>query len=162
MTESIAALSALAHSKSPRRAEFLETFYARHRDEKLSVNKWLRIQACAPQPGAAARVQKLTRHPAFDASNPNKIYSLLLAFSHANPLGFHAADGAGYKLVGKWVAKLDATNPQVAARLASSFTAWKKYAPALKKQMRAELQAIAKLPKLSPDVAEIAEKSLAK
>ena len=162
MTESIAALSALAHSKSPRRAEFLETFYARHRDEKLSVNKWLRIQACAPQPGAAARVQKLTRHPAFDASNPNKIYSLLLAFSHANPLGFHAADGAGYKLVGKWVAKLDATNPQVAARLASSFTAWKKYAPALKKQMRAELQAIAKLPKLSPDVAEIVEKSLAK
>ncbi|MGR3984285.1 MAG: aminopeptidase N [Gammaproteobacteria bacterium] len=160
MTDSVAALSVLGASGSPRRAALLDAFYARHRREPLLVNKWLRIQACAPQPGTHARVEALTRHPAFEPANPNKVYALLLAFSHANPFCFHAQDGRGYRLISGWVARLDRTNPQVAARLASAFTAWKKYTPALKTQMQTALREIAALPKLSRDVAEIAGRSL--
>ena len=36
----------------------------------------------------------------------------------ANPLGFHAADGSGYRFVGEIIAKLDKLNPLAAARLA--------------------------------------------
>jgi len=161
MTDSVAALSALCASGSPRRDALLDAFYRRHRREPLLVNKWLRIQACAPRPGGAARIETLTRHPAFEEANPNKVYALLLAFSHANPLCFHAPDGGGYRLISRWVARLDRINPQVAARLASSFTAWKKYTPALKSQMQTALREIAALPKLSRDVGEIAERSLA-
>lgn len=160
MTDKVAALAALAHSTCARRGDALDAFYARYQNEPLLVNKWLRIQACAPHADTAKRVQALTRHPAFDRTNPNKIYALLLAFCHANPLCFHARDGSGYRLAGKWTAALDKRNPQVAARLASAFTNWKKYPRPLQTKMRAELRALAKLPKLSRDTGEIVTRSL--
>ena len=136
------------------------TFTTRWKDEPLVVDKWLRIQATVPHEETLSRVESLGRHDAFDAANPNKVYSLLVAFSHANPVCFHARDGSGYRFIRRWVAQLDPANPQVSARLVSAFTNWKKYIPELKEQMRATLEEIARLPKLSPDVAEIVSKSL--
>ncbi|MDB5776950.1 MAG: pepN [Herbaspirillum sp.] len=56
---------------------------------------------------------------------------------------------------------LNAVNPQVAARLARSLDRWRKYAPALQEQMRAALQQVAAVPKLSKDVLEVVTKALA-
>ncbi len=161
MTDSVAALVALANSSKADRQTLLDDFYRRWQNEPLVVDKWLRIQASVPRAETLARVKSLTRHAAFDPTNPNKVYSLILGFSHANPSCFHAADGAGYRFAARWVAQLDSANPQVAARLASAFTHWRKYAPTLKAQMRAALREIADLPNLSRDVAEIVGKSLA-
>ena len=160
MTDSATALAALADSSKPNRQALLDDFYARWKDEPLVVDKWLRIQATVPHEQTLSRVESLSRHDAFDAANPNKVYSLLVAFSHANPVCFHAPDGSGYRFIRRWVAQLDPANPQVSARLVSAFTNWKKYIPELKEQMRATLEEIAGLPKLSPDVAEIVSKSL--
>ena len=160
MTDSVAALGALADSDKPDRQALLDDFYQRWKDEPLVVNKWLRIQATAARKDTLSRVEMLSRHEAFDPTNPNKVYSLLVGFSHANPVCFHARDGSGYRFVSHWVAQLDPVNPQVSARLVSAFTDWKKYIPELKDRMRTVLQEIAELPKLSGDVAEIVAKSL--
>jgi len=161
MTDASAALAALAHSGAPQRQQLLDDFYAQWKDEALVVDRWLRIQATVAKPETLTTVEKLTAHPAFDIANPNKIYSLIIAFAHANPVAFHRADGGGYQFAAHWVAQLDPRNPQLAARLVSAFARWKKYTPALQTQMQDALRGIQALPKLSDDVGEIVGKTLA-
>jgi aminopeptidase N len=74
---------------------------------------------------------------------------------------FHAADGAGYAFVGDVVLRVDKTNNQIAARLAGSFSLWRKYGPARQALMRAQLERIRDSAGVSKDVYEIASKSLA-
>jgi len=57
---------------------------------------------------------------------------------------------------------LNAFNPQIAARLMAAFTRWRKYDPTRQHGMRGQLERILAVPELSPDVYEIAVKSLEK
>ena len=59
------------------------------------------------------------------------------------------------------VIKLDAINPQVAARLARSLDRWRRYAPALQAKMKRALEKVAARAKLSNDVLEVVTKALA-
>lgn len=70
------------------------------------------IQAGSNAPGNLERVRALTSHPAFNISNPNNCYALLLGFSHS-PAHFHAADGSGYAFLADAVLKVDGINHQV-------------------------------------------------
>ena len=160
MTDTMAALTALAHSSAPGRHELLEQFYDRWRKEPLVVDKWLRIQATAPGEETLDRVRTLTRHPAFEDHNPNKVYALTGAFCTANPAQFHRADGAGYAFLSEWVLRLDSRNPQVAARLVSAFNDWRRYDAGRQLRMEAELRRIAEHPGLSQDVGEIVSRAL--
>jgi aminopeptidase N len=99
------------------------------------------------------------KHAAFDMKNPNRVRSLVGAFA-ANPLRFHDASGAGYRLVGEVIRTLDPMNPQVAARLAGSFESWRRYGEARQALMRAEVEAIKALPGISPNLFEVASKIL--
>ena len=56
---------------------------------------------------------------------------------------------------------LDKVNPQVAARLAGSFGAWRRYEPSRSEQMKAALEKIKATDGLSKDTFEIAARSLA-
>jgi aminopeptidase N len=97
--------------------------------------------------------------PEFDIKNPNRVRSLVGAFA-GNHLRFHAADGSGYALVGRVIATLDKINPQVAARMAGAFEAWRRYDPARQASMRGELQALTKLDGLSANLFEVVTKML--
>ena len=160
MTDSVRAMTLLGQSMYPAREQILEDFYARWKNEPLVVDYWLRAQAGAPHPVALRWVRTLTRHPAFDYRNPNKVYSLLMGFTHGNPIRFHAEDGSGYEFLLEWVEILDPVNPQVCARLASALNNWRKYKPELKEQMRETLNRILKIKGLSTDVREIVTRSL--
>ncbi|MDR0996408.1 MAG: aminopeptidase N, partial [Zoogloeaceae bacterium] len=122
MTDAYAALTMLANDKTdaPEREAALTGFYARWQNEALVVDKWLAAQAMSRRTDAQAQVERLTRHPAFDARNPNKIYALIRAFA-ANFPRFHAADGKGYAFIADWILAVDPDNPMVAARLARAF-----------------------------------------
>ena len=85
------------------------------------VDKWFSLQATIPEAETLERVRRLTKSHAFSFSTPNRVYALIGAFANANPTGFNAADGAGYNFVADVVLKLDKSNPQVAARMLSSF-----------------------------------------
>jgi len=159
MTDMIAALGALSRMNSAKRDAAFAHFYDRFRQNPLVLDKWLALQASSPLPGTVAGVRALTKHPAFDMKNPNRVRALVGAFS-GNHLRFHGADGAGYALVAETIRTLDAINPQVAARMSGAFENWRRYDSGRQALMRAELEAIAKMPGLSSNLFEVAGKML--
>jgi aminopeptidase N len=159
MTDVMAALANLANSDCVERTEALDAFYAKWKDDPLVMDKWLAIQATSRLPDTLDTVKALTRHPAFNIRNPNKVRALISAFS-SNAVRFHDPSGAGYEFLADHVILVDAMNPQIAARLVTAFTLWKRYDDKRKALMKARLERILKTPALSKDVHEIVEKSL--
>ncbi len=139
----------------------LAAFYERWRDEPLVVDKWFSLQAMAQRPDAVETVRRLLDHPAFTIKNPNRVRSLIGAFATGNPTGFHRADGAGYALFGDQILRLNALNPQIAARLlGAALERWRRYDEGRRGLMRAQLERVLAAPNLSRDVYEIASKTL--
>ena len=124
------------------------------------LDKWLMAQALIAEPGTLERVKKLMQHPALSLGNPNRVRALIGGFA-ANLTQFNRADGAGYDFVADIVVALDKTNPQVASRLLGSFKSWRMLEPRRKRLAQEALSTVARLPNLSRDVADIAERALA-
>ncbi|WP_027949523.1 aminopeptidase N [Haliea salexigens] len=161
MSDRLAALQALAfHGDATRRDPALQKFHADWQHETLVMNKWLQLQATIPAPGTLEQVQQLLQHPVFDVRNPNKVRALIGAFANANPLVFHRADGAGYRLLADMVMQIDSLNPQLAARLLVPLTRWRNYR-GRGEQMRGILQGMIDTPTVSRDVYEMLERALA-
>ena len=160
MTDQVAALAALASRACPEREAALAAFYEQWKHDPLIMNKWLGLQASASLPGNVENVRKLTKHPAFDIKNPNKVYSLIGGFMAGTPTNFHAKDGSGYEFLGDVVLEVDKLNGGVAARMAGGFTRWKKYDEKRQGLMKAQLERIVKTEGLSENVYEIVSKSL--
>ncbi len=160
MTDVLAALVGLANSAGPEREEALAAFYEKWQDDPLVVDKWLTIQAASRLPGTLGRVKALLGHRSFTLKNPNKVRALIGAFA-ANPVRFHDSSGAGYAFLADQVLAIDPLNPQIAARLATAFTTWRRYEAKRATLLQAELERIMNQPKLSKDVYEIVSKSLA-
>ncbi|KAG2426781.1 hypothetical protein HXX76_012837 [Chlamydomonas incerta] len=159
MTDEIAALGCLVELAGPEREAALAAFHHKFSADPLVLLKWLGLQAGSNAPGNLERVRALTSHPAFNVSNPNNCYALLLGFSHS-PAHFHAADGSGYAFLADAVLRVDGINHQVAARLVAPFSSWRRYDPPRQALMKAQLQRILEAPGLSENVFEIASKSL--
>ena len=162
MTDQSAALSALVNcpAAADYAAKALVMFLEEFKDEALAMNVWLQIQAANSQPNALDRVKALLEHSAFSTTNPNKIRSLIGGFANANHVNFHASDGSGYVFLTEQILALNTVNPQIAARLVTPLTRWKKFSEPNRKLMRDALQNIANEPNLVKDVYEIATKSL--
>ncbi|MBP5987630.1 MAG: aminopeptidase N [Azonexus sp.] len=160
MTDQFAALSALANVNAEdclQRDTALAAFYQRWQHEALVVDKWLAAQSTSRRPDTLATVKALTAHPAFDITNPNKVYSLLRAFG-GNLARFHTA--GGYAFVADCVLQLHDRNPQVASRLARSFDRWKKFDAERQRHARAALERIRDHAGLSRDVLEVVTRAL--
>ncbi len=160
MSESLPALTVLAHEAAPVAPALIEAFFERWRDDPLVVDKWLSLQASAPLPGTINRVQALTGHAAFDWKNPNKFRSLIGALALANPVVFHAKDGSGYRFTADWLLRLDPVNPQTTARIAGAFETMRRYDARRQALMRAELERIAAVETLSKNTREIVARIL--
>ena len=160
MTDSSSALSVIAQSSHEQKDHLLDGFYQQWKEEPLVIDLWLRSQAVAVHHSTLNTVKQLTEHPGFNPLNPNKVYSLIMGFTHGNPECFHAEDGSGYQFLVEWVKRLDPVNPQVSARLVSGLIYWNRFDSAYGDQMRDHLQQVADSPDLSNDVAELVTKSL--
>ncbi|OAE29307.1 hypothetical protein AXG93_3102s1340 [Marchantia polymorpha subsp. ruderalis] len=160
MTDQFAALAAIAQNSGSARTQALSDFYDQWKHETLVVNKWLALQAASDIPGNVRNVRDLLDHPAFDICNPNKVYSLIGGF-FASVVNFHAKDGSGYELLGDVVIQLDKLNPQVASRMVSAFSRWRRFDEERQALAKEQLERITKLEGLSDNVFEIASKSLA-
>jgi len=159
MTDTLAALSLLADIPGEKRETALASFYEEWRGTPLVLDKWFSVQARANAADTLERVQALTQHEDFDLRNPNRVRSLIGAFT-ANQAKFHDASGAGYRLLGDIVLRLDETNPQIAARLVSALGPWRRYNTARQALMRAELERILARETLSSNTYEMASKAL--
>jgi aminopeptidase N len=160
MTDVMAALVSLANNDCPQREQALNEFYHKWKDDLLVVDKWLGIQATSRLPGTLDRVKALISHEAFTLKNPNKIRALIGAFGHGNPSQFHDLSGEGYEFFTGKILEIDKLNPQIAARLATVYTMWRKYDEQRQQLMKQQLETITAEPALSKDVYEIATKSL--
>ncbi|HKQ24334.1 MAG TPA: aminopeptidase N [Burkholderiales bacterium] len=161
MTDSMAALTALANTDCPERLKALEKFYAKWKDESLVMDKWFAVQATSRLPDTLATVERLLLHPAFNLKNPNKVRAVIGSFCQGNHVRFHAADGSGYAFAADRVISLDPLNPQVAARLARSFDRWRKFDTIHREHARAALGRIRDTAGLSKDTTEVVTKALA-
>ena len=159
MSNVIAALAALVHYPGDERVEALNHFYTQWQHDAQVVEKWFALQAGSRLPDTIDRVKALTQHEAFSLTNPNKVRALIGRFCLANT-HFHAASGEGYRLLSDYVIKLDAMNPQIAARLVQGFARWKRYDEGRKALMQAELNKILQQEKISKDVYEVTAKIL--
>jgi aminopeptidase N len=101
------------------------------------------------------------QRPDFSIRNPNRARSVISTFCQGNPGAFHRTDGAGYDFWAEQVRTLDATNPQVAARLARALDRWRKLTPSYAQAVEPIIRDLAAHPGLSADTREILGKSLA-
>jgi aminopeptidase N len=160
MTDRLAALTCLASSAMPQRKAALAAFYRRYQDDPLVVDKWFTVQAASSRVDTLWQVQELMRHPAFTLKNPNRVRALIGTFVHGNPARFHDPSGAGYRFLSDRVLELDPLNPQVAARMVSALSRWRRFDASRQAMMSCELERIQAQSGLSRDVAEIVGKSL--
>jgi aminopeptidase N len=161
MTDEIAALGVLAHIQGQERENALDAFYHAHEGEPLVIDKWFALQAMIPEAGTLNRVKTLMKHKAFSFHNPNRMRSLAGSFAALNQTQFNAKDGSGYDFIANIVLDLDAKNPQVAARLLSAFKSWRTLEANRRTLAERALRRVAGAASLSPDVKDIAERSLA-
>ncbi|MCK0106822.1 aminopeptidase N [Marinobacter sp. S0848L] len=162
MTDRLGALRALVNSDFvDEREQALAEFYRQFSDDPQVVEMWFSVQAASNQAGQLPQIQALLQHSAFDWKNPNKVRSVIGAFAGQNLAAFHKADGSGYQFLAEQVCRLDDRNPQIAARLISPLTRWKKFAPQYGQKMKAALEQVRNKDELSRDVYEVVLKSLA-
>ncbi|MCP1624590.1 aminopeptidase N [Pseudomonas nitroreducens] len=162
MTERLTALAVLVNSSfETEKGEALAMFADYFKEDPLVMDQWFSVQAGCTLPGGLERVQELMKHSAFTLKNPNKIRALIGAFANQNAVNFHRADGAGYRFLADQIITLNALNPQIASRLLTPLTRWRKYAPARQALMKAELERVLASGELSSDVYEVVSKSLA-
>ena len=67
--------------------------------------------------------------------------------------------GIGHRLMGDVVARIQATNPQIAARMLAPLTRWKRFASG-QDAMRGELERLAAIDPLPKDVFEVVSRAL--
>ncbi|GAA4454962.1 aminopeptidase N [Novipirellula rosea] len=159
MTDKQAALSLLANLDVPARDEALTAFYKKYQSDPLVIDKWFAVQAVSSRADTIEQVKQLTTHPDFSVDNPNRVRSLIGAFTQ-NQVRFHQADGAGYKLLADYVLKIESANPQLAARLVAAFNSYRRFDETRQTQMQNELKRIAEHPGLCKDVHEIVQRAL--
>jgi aminopeptidase N len=159
MTDRQGALMVLCSLDCPERAERLASFYQRYKGNDLVIDKWFTLQALSLHPDVIAQVRALAEHPDFTLRNPNRVRSLYMAFA-GNPQGFHAADGAGYRMIADVILALDPINPQTAAKFVPALGRWRRLEPGRAGLMKRELERIMAADKLSRDTFEQVSRSL--
>ncbi|ADZ91301.1 aminopeptidase N [Marinomonas mediterranea] len=158
MTDQYAALAIAVEANIDKADSMLATFYDQWLHESLVVNKWLTLSACKEDRKGLEKVNELMSHPAFDIKNPNKVRAVLGGMSRSVQV-FHNEDGSGYRYLADQIIYLNKRNPQLASRMCTPLTRWKKYKSILSGLMKSELIRIQK-EELSKDVYEVITKSL--
>jgi aminopeptidase N len=161
MTDQFGALQALVNSGANATAdEVLTRFHEQWQQDRQVVEQWFSVQAASTSFADLARIRALMQHPDFEFTNPNKLRSVVGMFCNQNLLHFHAPDGQAYHFLADQIIRLDDLNPQIASRLLTPLTRWRKFDPARQVLMKEQLRRVAAKPELSKDVREVVERSL--
>ncbi len=160
MTDRYAALSAVVGAWTADAEALLGNFRTLYTADPLVLDKWLALNAVAPDDGVVQRLGAILADPGFPRSNPNRLRALMGNFGLNNPAQFARADGAGFRLVTEFVADVDTRNPQVAARVLTAFRVWRSFEPARRAAAESALTALRDGGTLSRNTADILERTL--
>ncbi len=159
MTDSIYSLIMLSDSKSKHKETALSDFYKKWSSDAVVFNKWLVAQALSRTGNTFENIKKCMDVAGFDKNNPNNIYSLHNVFS-GNFLMFHTDQEPTYKWYCDEILRIDAVNPQVAARLSGAFNFTKKLPENLKNIAQTEIKRVLSQTDLSKNTRELLEKCI--
>ncbi len=160
MTERFNALVALSVRQTDECRKTLGRFADEWAEDPLVMDKWLALRARNVAPDDLDTLAALEAHPVFSIRNPNRVRALVGTFSRANPTAFHAISGSGYRWVADKIVEIDGFNPQIAARMATVFSRWRRYDGARADHMRSELERMIGRKDCSTGLAEIVGKAL--
>ncbi len=158
LTDRVGAMHAINAAPSAIRQCMLERFYCDAKSHDLVLDRWFALQAYLPHEDTLANVNDLLGHADFVWSNPNRVRALLGAFVRNLPV-LHHGSGRGYNWLVEQILKVDASNPQVAARIVEPMIHWRKYADSSREAMRGQLEYMMQA-NLSKDVYELVAKAL--
>ena len=161
MTDRYAALAASVSAWTPHAEALLGNFRTMFTADPLVLDKWLVLNAVAPEPNVVQRVTAILADPSFPRNNPNRLRALVGSFALSNPSKFAKADGSGFRFVTEFVADIDKRNPSVASRILTAFRIWRSYEPARQGAAEAALTALRDAGGLSRNTADILERTLA-
>ncbi|WP_394220268.1 aminopeptidase N [Alteromonas gracilis] len=161
MTDTLGALRSAQYSTQSTFDSLMARFEETWNHDPLVLDKWFALHATQNRDDIFATITMLCEHPQFAMSNPNRVRSVIGSFAFYNSERFHALDGSGYKFVTDYLLKLDAVNPQVAARIVTPLTQWQGFASKHQVLMKQQLGRLLNHKGLSKDVFEKVSKSLA-
>lgn len=162
MTDRLAGLRSLTSMQGMESLfeEVLGDFYDTYKDDSLTVNKWLSLNAQAQWDDPVARIKELESHEAMENPSPNAIRALYRGFATSD--AFHNPDGTGYDVIADFIARIDSKNRSLSSGLANVFSKYPKLTPELKEQMGARLEQLASMEEVSQPLADKLERFLGK
>ena len=158
MTETLGVLQAIKNTNTSLFNELMKDFEEKWQGDSLVMDKWFAIHASINRTGCLDDVKSLMSHQSFNFDNPNRLRSLVGTFVMRNPKQFHQE--SGYRFLGELLARLNDSNPQIAARLITPLLSWRKYESKNQEVMQSVLKDLAELPTLSKDLEEKITKAL--
>ena len=136
-------------------AQAIESFYKKWKHEPLVMLHWFSLQSSYAD--SLATLERLEVNPSFRTQVPNDLRGLYQSFARHNLTLFHTAEG--YKFLAERIKRIDVFNPQLAARLVSSFSLMPKMDGERKGMMKTALKSIVEAHP-SKDVFEVASRYL--
>ncbi len=122
LTDRYAVLNSVVYWRLPIAHAWLADCYEEWSQDEQLFSKWLSLKGRILNAHDREGWQLLYNDANFNWRNPNKVLALLRSFCTNNLSEFHAADGAGYRLLVQAILRVDAINPQIAALLAGQLT----------------------------------------
>ncbi|OFZ31222.1 MAG: aminopeptidase N [Bdellovibrionales bacterium RIFCSPHIGHO2_01_FULL_40_29] len=159
MTDRIAALSLLSETVTADRDKYLKHFFDLWSKDLVVFSKWLGVQASSPAQDTFQKMKEISNSDYFNSQNPNSIYAFHSLFGK-NYLAFNTDDGETYNWFCDEILKIDSWNPQVAARLCTSFNFVKKLPPLQQEKAILQIKRILANTKLSKNSRELLEKCI--
>jgi aminopeptidase N len=161
MTDRLSALNTVVHAWTPDAQALLGDFRTMYTADPLVLDKWLALNAVAPDEGVVDRLRAILASPEFPQNNPNRLRALLATFGMNNTTQFARADGAGFRFLAEFVGDVDKRNPQVAARVLTAFRVWRSYEAGRRAEAEKALVSLKESGTLSRNTGDILERTLA-
>ncbi len=120
MTERLGALKAMVNHQLVDYEHYLADFYQRFNEDDLVIDLWFSVQASSHHV-TTDTIKTLLNHPDFDWNTPNRIRSVISAFS-AQPTVLWTAKGLD--IYTDVIKKMDDANPVLASRLLQVLARW--------------------------------------
>ena len=120
MTERFGALKVMVNHQVASADAYLADFYERFNSNDLVIDLWFSVQASADTV-TADTIESLIAHTDFDWNTPNRVRSVISAFT-SQPTALWTAEGLS--LYTGVIKKLDDANPVLASRLLQVLARW--------------------------------------
>ena len=120
MTERFGALKVMVNHQVASADDYLADFYKRFQADDLVIDLWFSVQASADNVSTDI-IQSLLAHTDFDWNTPNRVRSVISAFT-SQPTVLWTQEGLDIYM--DVIKKLDESNPMIASRLLQVLARW--------------------------------------